>query len=140
MHRAICSPEPNKLDLGHFGYGPQIVGRLVLRSVVSWLAAFNSLYETRANNAPWPPTIFKPYVWICIVPHCLWGMYNFKSMSIKSPHLCMLTSTTIFWSWAPQLCSSVCIIQMSLTASKRITGTHFATPKLPQEKLATAPN
>lgn len=24
MHRAICSPEPNKLDLGHFGLGPHI--------------------------------------------------------------------------------------------------------------------
>lgn len=46
----------------------------------------------------------------------------------------------LFWSWATQLCSSVCIIQMSLTASKRITGTHFPTPKLPLEKLATAPN
>lgn len=28
MHRAICSPEPNKLDLGHFGLRPQTVGCL----------------------------------------------------------------------------------------------------------------
>ena len=26
MHRAICSPEPNKLDLGHFGLGPRLLG------------------------------------------------------------------------------------------------------------------
>lgn len=52
----------------------------------------------------------------------------------------ILYSDSTFLALATQLCSSMCIIQMSLTASKRITGTHFPTPKLPLEKLATAPN